>query len=56
MYFIFWRAVRLSRKQTGGRGRGRVSCGGWGSGSTLGVGDVQVVADRPYMEGLASCE
>jgi len=29
MYFIFWRAVRLSRKDGAGWGRGRVSCGGW---------------------------
>lgn len=54
MYFIFWRAVRLRRKQTGGVGAGWVSCGGWGSGQTIGGGDVQVVADRPLVEGLAS--
>jgi hypothetical protein len=29
MYFIFWAAVRLSRKDGAGWGRGRVSCGGW---------------------------
>lgn len=29
MYFIFWRAVRLSRKQGAWWGRGWGSCGGW---------------------------